>query len=171
LLQPATHTSRIAARGSSAPANLHVSETRAERNFVGNFDRNFRERGRKMKSSGGFLYFTGANACGAHPHVFRRRAHRRAYALQIRIPAAPPRIVRVANHVAVLRPFAAKFTLHRHKLFLLRKLNCSEAPNCTRRGDNGKARFLRLLCRQENQLRAASEIPASPSANFPNKAS
>ena len=35
-------------------------------------------------------------------------------ALQIRIPAATPGVVGVADHVPILRPFAAKFTLHCH---------------------------------------------------------
>jgi hypothetical protein len=82
--------------------------------------RSFKERERKMKGSGGFLNFAGANASGANTHRFRVAAGSRAHALQVRVPPAAPRIVRVANHVAVLGAFAAQFTLHCHKLFLLR---------------------------------------------------
>jgi hypothetical protein len=82
--------------------------------------RNFRGKERKMKGSGGFLNFAGANAGGANTHRFRVAAGSRAHAFQVRIPSAAPRIVRMANHVAVLGAFAAQFTLHCHKLFLLR---------------------------------------------------
>jgi hypothetical protein len=39
-------------------------------------------------------------------------------ALQVRIPAPPPGVVGVADHVSIVRPFAAKFTLHCHIDFL-----------------------------------------------------
>jgi hypothetical protein len=43
-----------------------------------------------------------------------RAVHHTAHATQIRIPSAPPRIVRVADHIPKMGRLAAQFTLHRH---------------------------------------------------------
>lgn len=85
-----------------------------------------------MAGSGGFLDLAGSNTSRARPYMFRVVPARCAHALQVWIPAPPPRVIRVAYHVPILRPFAANFTLHRHKLFLLRKIDCSEALYCSR---------------------------------------
>jgi hypothetical protein len=73
-----------------------------------------------MKGSGSFLDFAGADARGANANTLRCSTHGGAHTLQIGVPTAAPRIVCVAHHVAVLGTFAAQFTLHSHKLFLLR---------------------------------------------------
>ena len=60
-----------------------------------------------MKGSGSFLDFAGADARGANANTLRCGTHSGANALQIGIPTAPPRIVRVADYVTEMRPFAA----------------------------------------------------------------
>jgi hypothetical protein len=73
LLHPAKHTNSNAHSGSSEVANLHPRRTLRERNFRG--------RGRKMKSSGSFLDFSSPNATGAYAHRFRVAARGGAHAL------------------------------------------------------------------------------------------
>jgi hypothetical protein len=68
----------------------------------------------KVAGSGGFLDAAGADACGTHTDVLLDSRHNRSHALQIGIPAAPARIVGVADDVAIVRPFAAEFTLQCH---------------------------------------------------------
>jgi hypothetical protein len=55
------------------------------------------------------------DAGGANADVLTHTVNHRANSLQIRIPAAAPRVIRMANHVAKTRPFAAKLTPHCHK--------------------------------------------------------
>jgi hypothetical protein len=69
--------------------------------------------------SGGFLDFACANAGGAHLQLFAIAAHQRAYQLQVGIPTPAPSIIGVTHYVAVLRTFAAQFTLHCHFYFLI----------------------------------------------------
>ena len=69
--------------------------------------------------SGGFFDAAGANAGRANAHVALGSADDGAHAAEIGIPAAPARVVRVADHIAKLRGFPAEFTLHGHKSFLL----------------------------------------------------
>lgn len=64
--------------------------------------------------SGGFLYFTGANAGRADTHLLPVARYQCSHPFQVGIPPAPSRIVRVADHVPEMRPFAAQLTLHRH---------------------------------------------------------
>ena len=73
----------------------------------------------KAGSSGGLFYAPSANARGTYPDVLLDSRYDRAHALQIRIPAAPASVVRVADYVAIVRPFAAEFTLQCHSIFLL----------------------------------------------------
>jgi hypothetical protein len=58
--------------------------------------------------------------------------HYRAQALQIRIPSAPPRVIRVADDVSIVRRFAAKFTLQCHFSscfnFIWAWISCSKCP-------------------------------------------
>jgi hypothetical protein len=75
--------------------------------------------GFKVGSSGCFDHAAQSDARRAHAHVLGHAGHHRAHTLQIRIPPAPPRIIRVAHDIPVLRPFAAQFTLHCH--------NCSRS--------------------------------------------
>src|SRR5260370_23930662 len=70
----------------------------------------------KVRCSGSFLHAARANACRANAHMLSRAAHHGANATQIRIPAPPPRVVCVADHVSKMRAFAAQFTLHRHNI-------------------------------------------------------
>src|SRR5262249_25260231 len=65
-------------------------------------------------SSPGFGYFAGANARSANAKMLVNATHNGANALQVRVPAAAAGVVRVADHVAVLRPFAAEITLQCH---------------------------------------------------------
>src|SRR6266478_9923154 len=68
----------------------------------------------KVGGSGCFLYLAGADARGANADLFPHARHDRAHALQVRIPPAPPRVIRVADHVSKMRRFAAKLTLQCH---------------------------------------------------------
>jgi len=72
----------------------------------------------KVGSSGGSFYTAGADARRTHPDMPLDARHNRAHALQIRIPAAPARIVGVADDVSIGRRFAAEFTLHCHSISL-----------------------------------------------------
>ena len=73
----------------------------------------------KAGSSGGFFYAPSANTRGTNPDVLLDSRYHSAHALQIRIPAATARVVRVADHVAIVRRFSAEFTLQCHSIFLL----------------------------------------------------
>jgi hypothetical protein len=76
--------------------------------------RRFAKGNRKAGSSSRFGDFSGANTRRANTHLFFHASHDGTHALEVRIPAAPPGIVRVADHVSVMRPFAAEFTLQCH---------------------------------------------------------
>jgi hypothetical protein len=58
--------------------------------------------------------------------------HYGAQALQIRIPSAPPRVIRVDDHISIVRRFAAKFTLQCHFSscfnFIWAWISCSKCP-------------------------------------------
>src|SRR5579859_7337964 len=78
----------------------------------------------------GFFDAARANARGADANALMRACHYGAHGLQIRVPAAPARIVGVAHHVAVAGTFAAEFTLQCHgsstsNLLKLQTLYCS----------------------------------------------
>src|SRR5207253_641230 len=62
----------------------------------------------------GFFDFARANARGAHFHALARARDKGADRLQVRVPAAAPGIVGVADYVAVARSLAAVLTLHCH---------------------------------------------------------
>src|SRR6202171_2680957 len=64
----------------------------------------------KVRCSGSFLDAAGANARRANPHMLPRAVHHTAHATQIRIPSPPPRVVRVADHVAKMRHLDAHLT-------------------------------------------------------------
>ena len=68
----------------------------------------------KGECSGCFLDAAGANASGADAHLLVDARHNRANTLQIGVPAAATRVVRVADNVSVVRRFAAEFTLQCH---------------------------------------------------------
>jgi hypothetical protein len=70
----------------------------------------------KADRSSRFLDATVADARGANAHLLAGAIDKRAHVLEVGIPAAPSRIVRVADHIAKMRTFAAQLTL-RH-LFL-----------------------------------------------------
>jgi hypothetical protein len=63
--------------------------------------------GFKAWCSGSFLHAAQADAGRANTYMFRRAIDQRVNPLQVRIPPSPPCIVRVADYVAVVRPFAA----------------------------------------------------------------
>jgi len=70
--------------------------------------------------SGGFFHTARANASRAHANMLPRTFDNRFHALQVRIPPPPPRVVRVADDVSIVRRFAAEFALQCHWVFLLR---------------------------------------------------
>src|SRR5580698_8232719 len=70
--------------------------------------------GFKVWCSGRFLDAARANAGRANSNMFSGAIHQRVDTLQVRIPPSTPCIVRVTDHVAKMRPFAAKFTLQCH---------------------------------------------------------
>jgi hypothetical protein len=64
--------------------------------------------------SSGFDYLAGADACSANAKMLVSASDDGANALKVRVPAAAAGIVGVADHVAILRPFAAEITLQCH---------------------------------------------------------
>src|SRR5882762_444724 len=105
----------------------------------------------KAGGSGGFLYLAGADARCANTDLFPHARHDRAHALQVRIPPAPPRVIRVANHVSIMRRFAAELTLQCHfsscfnfylGLDFLLELSQNQAPHSSRPSTFGKVRLL-----------------------------
>ena len=66
--------------------------------------------------SGSFLHAAAANASGAYADVLLHPADHGVHTFQIRIPASPPRVVRVADDVAKMRRFAAQLTPHCHDI-------------------------------------------------------
>src|SRR5260370_23853911 len=110
LLHPAAAVNTIAARGSHATARLTPFEC-----FIGcPTERRFATVESKVRGSGGFFYFAGADARRANAHLLPHARHHRAHALQVRIPPAPPRVIRVADHISKMRRFAAELTLQCH---------------------------------------------------------
>jgi hypothetical protein len=91
------------------------------------FERRFKGVESKVRSSGSFLDASRADAFRTNAHVLSRAVHERADAPQIRIPAAPARIIRVTDHVAKVRHLAAQLTLHRHIHSLLVPKNVPNA--------------------------------------------
>src|SRR5207245_997190 len=71
-------------------------------------------RGECKAGSGGFFHAARADARGTHAHVPTHAIHDRAHAPQIRLPPAPARIIRVTDHVPIVRCLAAQFTLRCH---------------------------------------------------------
>src|SRR5467141_5284899 len=68
----------------------------------------------KVGGSGRFLHASATDALRACTHMLLHARNDRANAPQVRIPPAPPRVVRVADHVSIVRRFAAEFTLQCH---------------------------------------------------------
>jgi len=68
----------------------------------------------KVGGSGSFFHAAQPDAGRAHANLFLYAVHHRADAPQVRVPPPPPRVVRVADYVAVVRRFAAQFTLRCH---------------------------------------------------------
>src|ERR1700686_1437418 len=113
-LQPELANSIAAASGSNTAA----------RNA---FERRFKGVESKVRCSSSFLNTPAADALRANAHVLPGAVHQRAHPPQIRIPAAPPRIVRVADHVAKVRHLAAQLTLHRHNVPSIPLKKCPES--------------------------------------------
>jgi len=69
-------------------------------------------------SRAGFSNAARANAVRADAQLLLHALDDRANALQIWIPAPPPRVIRVADDVSILRTLAADFTLlsHNHSI-------------------------------------------------------
>jgi hypothetical protein len=70
--------------------------------------------GFKVWCSGRFLHTACADAGRANSNMLPCTVYQRVDALQVRIPPSAPGIIRVTDHVAKVRPFAAKFTLQCH---------------------------------------------------------
>jgi hypothetical protein len=68
----------------------------------------------KVGGSGGFRYAAESDARRANADLLPHARHDRAHALQVRIPPAPPRVIRVADHVSIMRRFTAELTLQCH---------------------------------------------------------
>jgi len=110
LLQPAAAANTIAARGSHAAARFTPFEC-----FIGcPTERSFAMVKFKVGGSGGFRYTAESDARRANADLLPHARHNRAHALQVRIPPAPPRVIRVADHISKMRRFAAELTLQCH---------------------------------------------------------
>jgi hypothetical protein len=68
----------------------------------------------RVGDSGSFFDFAGADARRANANVLFGAANDSVHALEVRIPAAATRVIRVADDVAIVRRFAAKLTLQCH---------------------------------------------------------
>jgi hypothetical protein len=100
----------IAAKGSHTDARF----TPAERFIKSPKERRFATVKSKAGVSGGFLYLAGADARRAYADLLPHARHDGAQALQVRIPPAPTRVIRVADHISKMRRFAAELTLQCH---------------------------------------------------------
>jgi hypothetical protein len=115
LLQPPTTENSNAANGSSAAACFSPLDGSIERPTIGWFATGEF----KVGGSGRFLHAAPADALRAGTHMLLHAPNDRANAPQVWIPPAPPRVVRVANHISKVRRFAAEFTLQCHLFFLI----------------------------------------------------
>src|SRR2546426_272592 len=110
LLQPTVKAKAMATSGSKATER----QTPFEWSIGRPTNRGFAKGRFKVGGSGGLFHAAGADARGANTDFLLHTRYDRADALQIRIPAPPPGIVRVADDVAIVRRFAAEFTLQCH---------------------------------------------------------
>jgi hypothetical protein len=62
------------------------------------------------RSSGSLFYASGTDTRRAYTHLFPGAIHDCANIAQIRVPPSPASVVGVADHVAIVRHFAAEFT-------------------------------------------------------------
>jgi hypothetical protein len=77
------------------------------------------ELGGKFKvSSGSFFHAAQSNAGRAYANLLARPIHEGMNILEIRVPAATPGIVGVADYVSVVWAFAAEITLQCHNATL-----------------------------------------------------
>jgi len=116
----------------------------------------------KVGGSGGFLYTAKSDARRTNADLLPHARHDRAHALQVRIPPAPPRVIRVADHVSIMRRFAAELTLQCHfyscfsfylGLDFLVEMSQNQAPYSNRPSTSGKAhKSLRSLKTSEGFL-------------------
>jgi hypothetical protein len=105
----------------AASANHIADNTAARRNPV---VRNWKRAKAKARNSGSFLYAAIANAGRANTDLLSRSVHQRANLPEVGVPAPPSRIVRVADHIAECRAFAAQLTLrHRSSHFAIELFN------------------------------------------------
>jgi len=109
-LQPATAAKSSAPNGSSAAACFSPLDSSIERPTNGWFATDEF----KIGGSGRFLHASATDALRAGTHMLLHARNDRANAPQVRIPSAPPRVVRVADYVSIVRRFAAEFTLQCH---------------------------------------------------------
>jgi hypothetical protein len=65
----------------------------------------------KVIRSGRFFHTAETNASRANTHLLASSIDQRADPLQIRVPAATPGIIGVADDVSIMRRSAAEFTL------------------------------------------------------------
>src|SRR5947209_1883023 len=105
-----------------------------------------------MRRSSGFSHTAGANAGRADTHLFAPAVQHRADALQVWIPAPPPRVIGVADDVAVMRRFAADFTFPGHRNSWVRK---SHSGNQEILANNSALRKRIIIIRSADSLRAA----------------
>src|SRR5437899_1724070 len=105
-----------------------------------------------MRRSGGFSHTAGANAGRPDTHLFAHAIQHRADALQVWIPAPPPRVIGVADDVAVMRRFAADFTFPGHRNSWVKK---SHSDNQEILANNSALRKRIIITRSADSLRAA----------------
>jgi hypothetical protein len=71
-------------------------------------------RPQRRRGLGCLLYAARPDAGRANTNSLADSAYQRAHALQVRIPTAPTRVIRVADDVSKVRPLAADFAFLRH---------------------------------------------------------
>jgi hypothetical protein len=125
-LQPAT-LNTIAPNETRSPISNARGGNIADNATAPRRQRNLERAKAKAGNSGGFLYAAHADAGGANTQLLPRAVNYRANHFEVRIPAPPPRVVRVADHVSERGAFAAQLTL-RHRLVLL-CYKIVQAPN------------------------------------------
>jgi hypothetical protein len=109
LLQPAKENRNTAARKTLAVRDETSRAAFGRIRFKGISSSGF-----LYASSSGLDHLAGADARSANAKMLVSPAHDSANALQVRVPTAAAGVIGVANHIAVLRPFAAKITLQCH---------------------------------------------------------
>lgn len=128
------------AQTSGPGATSLLQDARVQASTIGRIERhsfNWRSFGGKKSSS--FFDAARPNARGAHADVFPRAIHDGLHTPKVRIPAPPPRIVRMADHVAVRGLLATDFTGQCHiRITPGSGIRVNEAPMLAEKGEAEK---------------------------------